>query len=208
MPHSTSICSNTITFYGDSIFDNRPYVARHEDTVEAWAAKLISNPTRMKAVDGHTTTDLLEILESLPKKIDPKESAVISIGGNDALQSRWVLQQPTQSVGLAFHELQPILNIFRKNYTMVLESLIEHFELRNLRVCTIYNGIPDLPTEARTALGLFNDIITEEAGLRSIRVIDLRVICAEPECYSDISSIEPSSIGAQRITEAVRQAFS
>ena len=79
--------------------------------------------------------------------------------------------------------------------------------MSNLRVCTIYNGVPDLPAESRTALGLFNDIITEEAGLRGIEVIDLRIVCAKPECYSEISSIEPSDHGAEQITLAVRDSF-
>ena len=52
-----------------------------------------------------------------------------------------------------------------------------------------------------------NDIITEEAGLRGIEVIDLRIVCAKPECYSDISSIEPSNHGAEQITLAVRDSF-
>ena len=61
---------------------------------------------------------------------------------------------------------------------------------------------------ARTALGLFKDIISEEAGLRGIGIIDLRVVCADPECYSDISSIEPSNHGAEQTVNAVKQAFS
>ena len=161
----------------------------------------------MKAVDGHTTENLLKILTALPEKVDPSQSAVISIGGNDALQAQWVLYQPTAAVGLAFRELQPVLQTFRANYIRVLEEALKRFAVNNLRVCTIYNGVPDLPEESRTALGLYNDIITEEAGLRGIEVIDLRIVCAKTECYSDISSIEPSNHGAEQITLAVRDSF-
>ena len=74
-----------------------------------------------------------------------------------------------------------------------MEAALKRFEVGNLGACTIYNGIPDLSTMARTTLDLFNEIISEEAGLRGIGIIDLRVVCADPECYSDISSIEPSN---------------
>ena len=113
-----------------------------------------------------------------------------------------------KTVGLAFKEMQLVLDTFRRSYVKVLETALKRFEVGNLRVCTVYNGIPDLPTIARTALGLFNDIISEEAGLRGIGVIDLRVVCADPECYSDISSIEPSNHGAEQIVHAVQRAFS
>ncbi len=60
----------------------------------------------------------------------------------------------------------------------------------------------------RTALGLLNDIISQEAGLRDIGVIDLLVVCVDSECYSDISSIEPSNHGAKHIVCAAQRAFS
>ena len=88
---------------------------------------------------------------------------------------------PTKTGGLAFQEMQPVLDTFRRNYIKVLEAALKCFEVGNLRVCKVYNGIPDLPTMARTALGLFNDIISEEAGLRGIGLIDLLVVCADPE---------------------------
>jgi len=205
--NTNSSTATHLTFFGDSIFDNRPYVYSDEETVGGWASREIPRATSMRAVDGHTTENLLKILTALPEKVDPSESAVISIGGNDALQAQWVLYQPTAAVGLAFRELQPVLQTFRANYIRVLEEALKRFAVSNLRVCTIYNGVPDLPAESRTALGLFNDIITEEAGLRGIKVIDLRIVCAKPECYSEISSIEPSDHGAEQITLAVRDSF-
>ncbi|MEC8593440.1 MAG: hypothetical protein VXY74_01380 [SAR324 cluster bacterium] len=57
-------------------------------------------------------------------------------------------------------------------------------------------------------MGLLNDVISKEAGLRDIGVIDLRVVCADSKCYSDISSIEPSNHGAKHIVCAAQRAFS
>ena len=118
------------------------------------------------------------------------------------------MNMPAKTLGLAFQEMQPVLDTFRRNYIKVLEVALKRFEVGNLRVCTVYNGILDLPTIARTALGLFNNIISEKAGLKDTGVIDLRVVCADSECYSDISSIGPSNHGAKHIVCAAQRAFS
>ena len=82
--NTNSSTATHLTFFGDSIFDNRPYVYSDEETVGGWASREIPRATSMRAVDGHTTENLLKILTALPEKVDPSESAVISIGGNDA----------------------------------------------------------------------------------------------------------------------------
>ena len=46
-----------------------------------------------------------------------------------------------KTVGLAFQEMQPVLDTFRRNYIKVLEAALKRFEVGNLRVCTVYNGI-------------------------------------------------------------------
>lgn len=51
-------------------------------------------------------------------------------------------------------------------------------------VCTIYDGnVPDAQERCRlrAGLALFNDIITREAFSRGLPLIDLRLICTEPE---------------------------
>ena len=94
MKNSTAVSLKTLTFYGDSIFDNRPYVYSDEETVAGWAKRVIECPTRMEAIDGHVTHQLLAIFSELPELVDPAAGAVISIGGNDALQAQWILNMP------------------------------------------------------------------------------------------------------------------
>ena len=68
-----------------------------------------------------------------------------------------------------------------------------------LLVCTIYDQVPGLPAELGTALGLFNDVILREAVRRALPVLDLRRICTQADDYSEISPIEPSSKGGEKL---------
>ena len=58
-----------------------------------------------------------------------------------------------KTVGLAFKEMQLLMDTFRRRYVKVLETELKRFESGNLRVCTVYNGILDLPTIAPNCLG-------------------------------------------------------
>ena len=70
-------------------------------------------------------------------------------------------------------------------------------------VCTIYDSVPDWPSQAMTVLASFNDVILREAFARRVPVIDLRLVCTRSEDYSAVSSIEPSAAGGQKIAQAV-----
>ena len=73
-------------------------------------------------------------------------------------------------------------------------------------VCTIYDArFPD-PQEQRlvvTALSIFNDVITREAFARRLPLIDLRLICDEPDDYAN--PIEPSAKGGDKIAGVIAQ---
>ena len=136
--------------------------------------------------------------------------AVLSVGGNDALQSASVLSESTNNVFEALTKLGMVADTFRRNYLLVLEEMLEVYEKDLIRVCTIYNKIPigpTLPKEALTALALFNDVITEEVNRRDLQLIDLRVICDSNDCYSKVSPIEPSEEGGRRIVQAILNSF-
>jgi len=52
-----------------------------------------------------------------------------------------------------------------------------------------------------TALNIFNDCILREAITHALPVIDLRLICTEPEDYAN--EIEPGVAGGRKIAEAI-----
>jgi hypothetical protein len=55
----------------------------------------------------------------------------------------------------------------------------------------------------KTALALFNEIILQEAFLAHVPIIDLRLTCNEEVDYSEVSPIEPSHAGGQKIAQAI-----
>ena len=70
-------------------------------------------------------------------------------------------------------------------------------------VCTIYDTPPTAPDQPiiRTALAVFNDVITRAAFAHRLPLIDLRLLCDDDEHYAN--PIEPSATGGARIAEAV-----
>jgi hypothetical protein len=73
----------------------------------------------------------------------------------------------------------------------------------NIVICTIYNKVPTIPESALSALALFNEVILEEAAVRNLPIIDLRVICNEVGDYSTVSPIEPSEQGGEKIVRVI-----
>ena len=52
-------------------------------------------------------------------------------------------------------------------------------------------------------LTLFNDVITREAFARRLPLVDLRLICNEPDDYAN--PIEPSAKGGAKIAAVIAQ---
>ncbi len=189
-----------IVLVGDSVFDNGPYVNEGEEVSQLLANILGEDMVTLLAVDGDMTTDVYKRLEAFP---EDASHVFVSCGGNDALESGYVLEEPARSVNEALGKLHSIKERFRLNYSQLLKALLEKHP--NLTACTIYNRVPEVPDEALTALGLFNEVILEEAFKRKLAVIDLRVICNEKEDYSAVSPIEPSHQGGMKIVNTIKK---
>ena len=127
---------------------------------------------------------------------------VVSAGGNDGLSRADILQRPATSVASAVEQLAAIRGEFQDKYRRMLNSLLAL--KKPLAVCTVYD--PNFPEElmqrlTTTALNLFNDCILREATTHGLPVIDLRLICTEPEDYAN--EIEPGVAGGRKIAEAI-----
>ena len=70
-------------------------------------------------------------------------------------------------------------------------------------LCTIYDTPPSSADHRiiRTALAIFNDVITRAAFRRGLPLIDLRLICDEDEDYAN--PIEPSVQGGDKMAAAI-----
>ncbi|MUK03221.1 SGNH/GDSL hydrolase family protein [Vibrio cholerae] len=185
---------------GDSIFDNTRYVDGGPDVVAHLRAALPRDwRATLLAVDGDVTSGVERQLRALPADAT---HLVVSVGGNDALGYRHLLQRPVTGVPdalLAFHSAQ---EDFMRDYTAMLDAVLAAG--LDAAVCTIYDTPASEPGHAviRTALAFFNDCITRAAFSRGVAVIDLRLVCDADGDYAN--PIEPSVQGGGKIATAIR----
>jgi hypothetical protein len=188
-----------IVLLGDSIFDNAAYVAGGPDVVRQLRARLPEGwKASLLAVDGATTRSVPPQVSRLPR--DATHLA-LSAGGNDALGASHVLGAQVRSVADAVAMLGEAQDMFAKSYEAMLGTVLEAGLPTAL--CTIYDT-PQTSREqriVRTALSLFNDVITRAAFSRGLALIDLRLICGDPEDYAN--PIEPSVRGGEKISAAI-----
>jgi hypothetical protein len=183
---------------GDSIFDNIHYVEDGQPDVVKQLQALIPNAT-LRAADGAIIELLSLQISDLP---EDATHLVVSIGGNDCLQSISVFAHSAQNVGGAILELSVLVDNFKKNYDQMLRSLLK-FKLP-IVLCTIYEPQYPDPTQQKillTALKLFNDLILSAAIREGIPVIDLRIVCSNAEDFAN--PIEPSMIGGAKIADCI-----
>jgi hypothetical protein len=188
-----------IILLGDSIFDNAAYVRGGPDVVRQlreviplnWKASLL-------AIDGAVTRGVPSQLSRLP---GDATHLVLSVGGNDALGASFVLDQNVRTVAEAVSLLEVAQSRFASDYETTIDAVLA----RGLptAVCTIYDTPPSDPNQRiiRTALAIFNDIITRAAFKRSLPLVDLRLICNEDEDYAN--PIEPSVQGGAKMAAAI-----
>ena len=196
MPH--------VVLLGDSIFDNAAYTRGGPDVVtqlrellpDGWRATL-------GAIDGATTHDMVRQLRTLPSDVT---HIVLSVGGNDALGHMELLDLRVRSSAEVLERLAVAAWEFEVRYRRAVNALLER--RAPLTLCTIYNGnFPeaDFQRLASTALTVFNDAILRVAFERALTVIDLRLVCNEPDDYAN--PIEPSSRGGAKIVRAIKGAL-
>lgn len=188
-----------IILLGDSIFDNAAYVRGGPDVVRQlrdllpaeWKASLL-------AVDGAVTRSVASQLTRLPADAT---HFVLSVGGNDALGASFVLDQNVRTVA----EAVSLLEVAQHRFAAEYEAMIDQVVALGLptAVCTIYDTPPSDPNQRiiRTALAVFNDIITRAAFSRGLPLIDLRLICNQDEDYAN--PIEPSVQGGAKMAAAM-----
>jgi hypothetical protein len=188
-----------VALLGDSIFDNAVYVPGKPAVIEQLRNKLSPNwEVTLLAVDGDVTEDVLKQTANLP---DDTSHLVISCGGNDALRYSGILNEPANSVADVLQRFTSIRKEFQDNYKNMLAHVLSF--KKPTAVCTIYDSIPGLEPIALTALAMFNEIILREAFVAKVPIIDLRLTFTDSTDYSEISPIEPSAIGGEKITQAI-----
>lgn len=193
-----------ICLMGDSFFDNDEYIPGEPGVIEQMRRSIPKNWTAFKvAVDGDCIEDIPNQLEKVPAHIT---DIVVSIGGNDLMKFRHLLARVAEGEQLEDVIASPLAD-FEIAYGWMLDSVAEHGT--KVTVCTIYTAIPFAEPEMRdhapSAIGAFNAIILRLAEARGLSVIRLDLACTENDDFSDMSPIEPSSKGGQKIVDAILQ---
>ena len=190
---------NHLILLGDSIFDNAAYVGNGPSVIQQVNSQIPGNwQATCLAVDGDTAADVVKQLTRLPSNAT---HLVLSAGGNDALGCVPRLDAATSTIKQGLTALTLIQREFETTYAELVSKLV--ILKTPLLVCTIYDQVPGLPPELRTALGLFNDVILREAIRRELPVLDLRMVCTEPDDFSEKSPIEPSSKGGEKVAARI-----
>jgi hypothetical protein len=190
---------NHAVLLGDSIFDNAVYVPGKLPVIEQLRERLPAGwKATLLAVDGDVTADVQRRLRRLP---DDATHLIVSCGGNDALGHASILNESAGSVAEVLEHFTSIRTSFQRTYRQMIETLADL--KKPLAVCTVYDCVPGMEGSPMTALAIFNEIILREAFTAKVPVIDLRMICSEPSDYSEISAIEPSAVGGEKIVQAI-----
>jgi GDSL-like Lipase/Acylhydrolase family len=188
-----------IILLGDSIFDNGAYVSGGPDVTKQLRTLLPEDArASLLASDGAVTGDVVRQLSGVPSDAT---LLVVSGGGNDALGEAHLLTQPARSVAEAVAQLAGAQRGFADRYGDMVEQVTRTGLPTAL--CTIYDAnFPPPEGELVTAaLSLFNDVITRAAFSRGLPLIDLRLICDDPDDYAN--PIEPSVQGGAKIASAI-----
>jgi hypothetical protein len=192
-----------LVLLGDSILDNVAYTSGGPAVIDQVRDALPSGwDCSLLAVDGATTGDIHDQIARLPRTAT---HLVLSVGGNDALEHIGVLDVRVHTTMGALCLLSEAADEFRPNYVRAIEPCLATG--LPLLLCTIYDGsFPDIVYQraVRIALLAFNDIILGTAIARELRVLDLRLVCDQPEDYAN--PIEPSSVGGSKIAQAMVRA--
>jgi lysophospholipase L1-like esterase len=193
---------------GDSIFDNGAYVGAGEKDVAAHLrARLPADEwtVELRAVDGAVVGDVPAQLDRAA--VDSPGIFVLSAGGNDALGCVGMLSDPTPyTIADVLAQFYGIKESFREAYVAALDRILAH-GLPTI-ACSIYNPRFDeavLQRTAEAALSIFNDVIVQEAMIRLVPIIDLRIVCSEAADFAN--PIEASHRGGARIAEAIVSAL-
>ncbi|MDQ4087239.1 MAG: SGNH/GDSL hydrolase family protein [Pseudomonadota bacterium] len=193
-----------VILLGDSIFDNARYVPGDPDVVAQLRAELpVSWKASLLAVDGAVTRNVAGQMARLPSDAT---HLVVSVGGNDALGASYILGSRVPTVADAVAALAQAQQAFASAYEEMVRAVLAAGLPTAL--CTIYDTPSWAPDHRiiRTALAVFNDVITRAAFANRLALIDLRLICGDDEDYAN--PIEPSAKGGAKMAQAIARLVS
>jgi hypothetical protein len=132
--------------------------------------------------------------------------AIIFIEGNHAIEQSGLLHSRPDAYGQTLEQLALAADEFERT----LDRLIHVAQAAQLviMVCTMFQPNYKDPVRQRTAcaaLAVFNDRVTKRAVAARVSLIDLRLICNEPDDYDKPTQLSKS--GLQKAANVIRYAM-
>jgi hypothetical protein len=132
--------------------------------------------------------------------------AIIFIEGNHAIEQSGLLHSRPDAYGQKLEQL----SLAADEFEHTLARLIHVAQAARLviMVCTMFAPYYKDPVRQRTAcaaLAVFNDRVTKRAAEARVSLIDLRLICTEPEDYDKPTQLSKS--GLQKTANVIRFAM-
>ena len=189
-----------VVLLGDSVLDNHAYVVDGQDVITRLRRTLDSSwGASCLALDGCTTAGIARQLVDLPAEAT---HLVVSVGKNDALGHRHLIDARCPSVAQSLVLVAHSAEEFHTDYARMLDTLLAIG--LPAAVCSIFD--PRYPdpyerTAVKAALAIFNDVIFREAAVRGVPVLDLRLICDEDADFA--TPIELSEHGGAKVASAI-----
>lgn len=192
--------SGHLALLGDSVFDNRRYVLPGATVLDCLQKAMPASwQLSLCARDGDTTQDVAIQIRNLPTTAT---HIVVSCGGNDALAEGGYLQRVAPTGSELMVDLAEIQERFARSYRRMSDDL--QATGKKIVLCTIYDPRFEDSNQQKacaTALAVFNDVITREAGRRGWPLVDLRVLFSDRADYAN--AIEPSQAGGQKLAQTI-----
>jgi hypothetical protein len=184
-----------VVLFGDSIFDNSAYIGGGPDVAALLRAELDDgDQVTLLAFDGSICCDTIGQFADCPPDAT---HAIISAGGNDILHHAGLLTHSVGSIAEALTVLAAASDGFAPEHGQMVEA-VRKLALP-VAVCTIYDA--NMGPLITSALSLFNDAITRNVHSARLDLIDLRLVCPDPDDYAN--PIEPSVQGGAKIPAAI-----
>lgn len=128
--------------------------------------------------------------------------AVLSVGGNDAIEHVGLLERDATSAAALFDELLQVADDFECRYEAAARVVAAN--ARRTIVCTIYDVRlqPAMYSRlVRVPIAVLNDRIIGVAARIGADVLDLRAVCTDNSDF--VLQIEPSATGAAKIARSI-----
>ena len=205
-----------LVMLGDSVFDNSDYLQEGEHDTDAWVRHYLQGEALdidFLALDGATTAC---VRGHQLGYIDPDaEYIVLSIGGNDLLNSFPYLVTNQGSMKQTFSFFEEMRTTFNNSYGSMINAIRSRAPKAKFMVFDIYYPFWELPEPfsitnlevhekaSRVAIDLFNKTIRDR--FRDGEVRNLAAICCEKRHFAN--QIEPSTVGSQSIAQKIRDFY-